>query len=43
MSADKVYSLAEVAKNNTNKNCWLVIHNNIYDVTAFLNEVCFWF
>ncbi|KAL5285812.1 CYB5A.2 family protein [Megaselia abdita] len=38
MSADKVYTLAEVAKNNTNKNCWLVIHNNIYDVTAFLNE-----
>jgi len=36
--AEKEYTLAEVSKNNTNKSTWLVIHNNVYDVTAFLNE-----
>lgn len=41
MSSEKLYTLAEVAKNNTNKNCWFVIHNNVYDVTPFLNEVSF--
>lgn len=35
----KTYSLAEVAKHNSNKSVWFVIHNNIYDVTEFLNEV----
>lgn len=35
----KTYSLAEVAKHNSNKSAWFVIHNNIYDVTEFLNEV----
>lgn len=34
----KLYSLADVKSHNTNKSTWLVIHNNIYDVTAFLNE-----
>lgn len=37
MSA-KLYTRAEVTKHNSNKDCWLIIHNNIYDVTAFLNE-----
>lgn len=37
--AEKTYTRAEVAKHNTNKDTWLLIHNNIYDVTAFLNEV----
>lgn len=36
----KQYSLAEIATHNSNKSAWIVIHNNIYDVTAFLNEVC---
>ncbi|EDW71968.1 uncharacterized protein Dwil_GK10686 [Drosophila willistoni] len=40
MSADeqKTYTRAEVAKHNSNKDTWLLIHNNIYDVTEFLNE-----
>ncbi|XP_068147516.1 cytochrome b5 [Drosophila tropicalis] len=40
MSGDeqKTYTRAEVAKHNTNKDTWLLIHNNIYDVTEFLNE-----
>lgn len=39
----KLYTRAEVAQNNTNKKSWLCIHNNIYDVTEFLNEVSFEF
>lgn len=35
----KTYSLAEVAKHNSNQSTWIIIHNNIYDLTAFLNEV----
>ncbi|XP_030382727.1 cytochrome b5 [Scaptodrosophila lebanonensis] len=34
----KTFTRAEVAKHNTNKDTWLLIHNSIYDVTAFLNE-----
>lgn len=39
-SAAKLYSLKDIATHNTNKSCFLVIHNNVYDVTEFLNEVC---
>lgn len=39
MSEYKQYTLAEVATHNSNKSVWFVIHNNIYDVTEFLNEV----
>ncbi|KAL7725941.1 hypothetical protein ACLKA6_017986 [Drosophila palustris] len=35
---EKTFTRAEVAKHNTNKDTWLLIHNNVYDVTAFLNE-----
>ncbi|SPP75716.1 cytochrome b5 [Drosophila guanche] len=40
MSSDgkKTFTRAEVAKHNTNKDTWLLIHNSVYDVTAFLNE-----
>lgn len=34
----KLFTRAEVTNHNSNKDCWLIIHNNIYDVTAFLNE-----
>lgn len=37
--SEKLYSLSDIANHNTNKSAWIVIHNNIYDVTAFLNEV----
>lgn len=36
---EKTFTRAEVAKHNTNKDTWLLIHNNVYDVSAFLNEV----
>jgi len=38
MAETKRYSLAEVAKHNSHEKAWIVIHNNIYNVTEFLNE-----
>ncbi|XP_070504963.1 cytochrome b5-like [Chironomus tepperi] len=38
MSETKLFSLKEVASNNSNKSAYLVIHNSVYDVTNFLNE-----
>lgn len=35
----KLYSLAEISEHNKVSSAWIVIHNNIYDVTPFLNEV----
>ncbi|XP_073911856.1 cytochrome b5 type B isoform X1 [Castor canadensis] len=32
------YRLEEVAKRNTAKEIWLVIHGRVYDITRFLNE-----
>ncbi|XP_014092289.2 cytochrome b5 [Bactrocera oleae] len=34
----KLYSREEISKHNLNKNTWLIIHNNVYDVSEFLNE-----
>ncbi|XP_046734900.1 cytochrome b5 isoform X2 [Diprion similis] len=34
----KLYSRAEVAKHNHSEDTWIIIHNKVYDVTAFLNE-----
>ena len=41
---DTVYSLEEVkkhAKGGGEKDVWIVIHDNVYDVTKFLDEVRF--
>ncbi|XP_004600619.2 cytochrome b5 type B [Sorex araneus] len=32
------YRLSEVAKRNSAKEIWLVIHGRVYDITRFLNE-----
>ncbi|ESK98329.1 hypothetical protein Moror_79 [Moniliophthora roreri MCA 2997] len=32
------WSLQQVAEHNTAKSCWVIIHNNVYDVTEFLSE-----
>ncbi|XP_051164248.1 cytochrome b5 [Leptopilina boulardi] len=37
-TATKLFSREEVAKYNDSKETWLIIHNNVYNVTAFLNE-----
>ncbi|CAO1430269.1 unnamed protein product [Diamesa serratosioi] len=34
----KLYSLAEVGKHNSNRSSWITIHNDVFDVTQFLNE-----
>ncbi|KAF3334259.1 cytochrome b5-like protein [Carex littledalei] len=34
----KVFTLGEVAKHNTSKDCWLVIGGKVYDVTKFLED-----
>lgn len=33
------YSLAEVAEHNTLQSLWLVVHDKVYDVTSFMEEV----
>jgi len=34
----KKYALKEVAGHNNKKSTWIVIHDNVYDVTKFLEE-----
>lgn len=34
----KAFTLGEVAKHNHEKDCWLVIHGRVYDVTNFLDD-----
>ncbi|XP_044730569.1 cytochrome b5 [Chrysoperla carnea] len=36
--ATKEYTMAEVKQHIDSKSSWFVIHNSVYDVTAFLNE-----
>lgn len=35
----KRYSLKEVAEHKTATSCWVIIHDKVYDVTPFFNEV----
>lgn len=35
----KLFSLAEVSKHNSNRTAWITVHNDVFDVTQFLNEV----
>lgn len=34
----KTFSLAEAKKHTTDKDCWLIIHGKVYDVTPFLED-----
>lgn len=36
-SACRIITRAEVAKHNTTNDCWVIIHDKVYDVTAFLD------
>ena len=37
----KCYTLDEIKKHNDGKSTWLIIHDKVYDVTSFLEEVLF--
>lgn len=37
--ATKFFTRAEVAKHKDFKDIWLVIHNNVYDITSFISQV----
>lgn len=39
MESEKVYRLEEVKKHNNVKSAWMIIHNKVYDITKFLEEV----
>jgi hypothetical protein len=39
MASPKLYRREEVANKNNSQGAWIVIHNSIYNVTEFLNEV----
>ena len=38
MAPDKVYSLEDIKQHSSDKDCWIVVHGKVYDVTAFLEE-----
>jgi cytochrome b involved in lipid metabolism len=37
--ASKLYTREEVAKKNNRQGAWIIIHNSVYDVTEFMDEV----
>jgi cytochrome b involved in lipid metabolism len=37
-NASTTYTLDECKKHANDKDCWLVIHGKVYDVTSFLEE-----
>uniref|UniRef100_A0ACD5ZH32 Uncharacterized protein n=1 Tax=Avena sativa TaxID=4498 RepID=A0ACD5ZH32_AVESA len=38
MAGGKVYAFEEVRKHSDRKDCWLIMHGKVYDVTAFMEE-----
>ena len=36
--ADNFFSPAEVAVHNTEKDCWIIIRNKVYDVSSYLDD-----
>jgi len=35
-SSQRSFTMDEVSKHNTEKDCWVVIHDKVYDVTSFI-------
>ncbi|CDS39482.1 cytochrome B5 [Echinococcus multilocularis] len=38
MGESAVFSLEEVNKHNSENDCWIVIHDKVYDVSRFLDQ-----
>lgn len=38
MAQDKLISTTEVSNHNTPDDCWIVVDNQVWDVTNFLDE-----
>ncbi|KAM3172515.1 hypothetical protein ACTXT7_014356 [Hymenolepis weldensis] len=38
MSEQRVFTLEEVRKHKSENDCWIIIHDKVYDVSKFLNE-----
>ncbi|KDO70318.1 hypothetical protein CISIN_1g041866mg, partial [Citrus sinensis] len=34
----KLYTMQEAAHHNTKDDCWIVVHNKVYDVTSYLDD-----
>ena len=39
MSNDKIFRVAEIERNKDKSKTLIIIHDNVYDVTKFLEEV----
>ena len=37
-SSGKTFSLEDARKHTSDKDCWLIVHGKVYDVTDFLEE-----
>lgn len=37
----KIFRIEEVKKHNSVKSSWVIIHNKVYDITKFLEDVSF--
>ncbi|GIW62642.1 MAG: hypothetical protein KatS3mg090_0468 [Patescibacteria group bacterium] len=35
---NKVYTMAEVAQHSSKSDCWMIIHDKVYDVTSFIEK-----
>lgn len=36
----KIFRMSEVSEHNSKKSAWFVIHDKVYDITKFMDEVC---
>lgn len=38
LAARRKYTYREISKHNSEEDCWVIIHDKVYDVTSFLTE-----